>query len=149
MKRLCGFPETPHAPCCRSRLLIHILWLFFTLCTISQSWVPECMASVWSFFTSKMPKTAVRIEDIWPRKTSPTQDISTSLVLIISTNNNEQKTTLKNFKTTSWISQGQIVSMNVCQFRFLVNYFLKNWVFIQWEPWDGPLVLIQSSRSKL
>lgn len=83
------------------------------------------MASVWSFFTSKMPKTAVWIEDIWPHKTSPTQDISTSLVLIISTNNNEQKTILKNFKATSWISQGQIVSTNVCSVQVPSKLFLE------------------------
>lgn len=38
------------------------------------------------FFTSMMPKTAVWIEDIWPHKTSPTQDILVSLFLITSTN---------------------------------------------------------------
>lgn len=124
LKRLCGFAETPHALCCRSRLLIHILWIFLTPCTISQSLVPECMASVWSFFTSKMPKAAVWIEDIWPHKTSPTQDILTSLVLSTSTNSNEQKTTLKNFKT-SWISQGSIVSMNVCSVQVPSKLFLK------------------------
>lgn len=82
------------------------------------------MASVRSFFTSKMPKAAVWIEDIWPHMTSPIQDILTSLVLITSTNSNEQKTTLKNFKT-SWISQGSIVSMNVCSVQVPSKLFLK------------------------